>query len=96
MCFSTLEIGEGQLCSVTARNRVKITILMCEQKQALSGMVLVPAQKLSFNSVNTALILSPLTTGATRTKIQTKNKNSAMVMLGLETTKKKQKPCLHV
>ena len=46
-------------------------------------------------SVNIALILAPLTTGATRTKIQTKNKNSAMVMLWLETTKKKQKPCLH-
>ena len=46
-------------------------------------------------SVNIALILAPLTTEATRTKIQTKNKNSAMVMLGLETTKKKQKPCLH-
>ena len=29
-------------------SRVKTTILMCEQKQALSGMVFVPAQKLSF------------------------------------------------
>ena len=40
--------------SLRYRNRAEVTVLMCEQK-LLSGMVFVPAQKLS-SIVNTALV----------------------------------------